>query len=315
MLSGPVDAEESPPKLFSFSVETTLGFFYGQSEEIVYKDADGTYLSELLWDMKPVLYYGAGLSIELQIPSWPVGLYTAISTKIGVAGRSGFIEDRDWLDPDHDELTHFSKHDSYIYDSWFFDGDLGLSIPLRPGKTFNPAISVFGRFSYMEMKWIARDGYIQYGKNNKSAPPFIPWDDSFEKQDILGTGINYSQFWIIVSPGIVADFPLSRFFALNCAFTITPAIWVAAEDLHLARKLEFLDYPRGGLALEPEIRVSFFPNSRCSLSLRVSFRYMTGATGPSWMKASSSDMYYPQGNTSGAGFHALNSGISFKVYF
>jgi outer membrane protease len=315
MLSGPLDGEEAPKKLFSFSMETTLGFFYGQSEEIVYKDTDTTYLSELLWDMKPLLYYGAALSAELRIPSWPVGFYTAFSAKIGIAGRSGFIEDRDWMDPVHDELTHFSKHDSYTYDSRFFDWDLGLSVPLRPGETFNPVLSVFGRFSYMEMKWISRDGYIQYGENNNSSPPFIPWDDSFEKIDTPGPGIKYSQFWLLISPGLAAGFPFSGFFTLNCAFTITPFIRAAAEDLHLARKLEFLDYPRGGLALEPEIRASFFPNSRCSLSLQVSWRYITGATGGSWMKASSSDVYYPQGNSSGAGFHALNTGISFKVYF
>jgi outer membrane protease len=173
--SRPLNAEESEKKLFSFSVETTLGFFYGQSEEIVYKDTDGAYLSELLWDMKPLLYYGAALSVKVQIPSWPVSLYAMPSVKIGVAGRSGSVEDRDWMDTTHDYLTHYSKHDSYTYDSWFFDGDLGVSIPLRPGKTFNPALSLFGRFSYMEMKWISRDGYIQYGENNHSSPPFNSW--------------------------------------------------------------------------------------------------------------------------------------------
>jgi outer membrane protease len=312
---GLLRAEEPEKKLFSFSVETTLGFFYGQSEEIVYKNANAVYLSELLWDMKPLLYYGAGLSVRLQIPSWPVSFYTAASAKIGVAGRSGFIEDRDWMDPDHDKLTHYSKHDSYTYDSWFFDGDLGVSIPLRPGKTFNPVLSVFGRFSYMEMKWISRDGYIQYGENNHSFPPFESWDDSFEKIDTPGPGIKYSQFWMIVSPGFAADFPLSGFFTLNCAFTITPAIWAAAEDLHLARDLQFLDYPRGGLALEPEIGVVFFPDSRCSLSLKASWRYMTGAAGHSWRKDINTDGYIPEGESSGAGFHALSTGISFKVYF
>jgi outer membrane protease len=314
IFSGPLKAEEAEKKLFSFSVETTLGFFYGQGEEIVYKDANGTYLSEFLWDMKPLLYYGAGLSVELQIPSWPVGLYAAASTKIGVAGRSGFIEDRDWLDPVQDYLTNYSKHDSYMYDSWFFDGDLGVSIPLRLGKTFNPTFSVFGRFSYMEMKWIARDGYTQYGPN-EAGSYFIPWDDSFEKKNMSGPGIEYSQFWILVSPGLAADFPLSRFFTLNCAFTITPAIWAAAEDLHLKKNTQYLDYPQGGLALEPEIGVFFFPNTRCSLSLKASWRYITGATGHSWRKAMDANVYIPQGESGGAGFHALSTGISFKVYF
>ncbi|MDR2786729.1 MAG: omptin family outer membrane protease [Treponema sp.] len=315
ILPAPLRAEEPEEKLFSFSLETTLGFFYGQSEEIVYKAAEGTYLSELLWDMKPLLYYGAALSVRLKIPSWPVSFYAVPSAKIGIAGRSGIIEDRDWLDTSDDYLTHYSKHDSYIYDSWFFDGDLGVSVRLRPGKTFNPALSVFGRFSYMEMKWISRDGYVQYGQNNHSYPPFKPWDDSFTKIAISGPGIQYSQFWILISPGFAADFPILGFFTLNCSFTATPLIWAAAEDLHLTRNLQFLDYPQGGLALEPEIRMLFFPNSRCSLSLQVSWRYITGAVGSSWRKAINADAYIPEGNSSGAGFHALNTGISFKVYF
>jgi outer membrane protease len=316
----PLGAVEAPQKLFYFSLVTTAGFFYGESEEIVYKNASGAYLSALLWDLKPLLYYGTALTLDLQIPSWPVNFYADLSTKIGVAGRSGFIEDRDWLHPTSDFLTNYSIHNCYTYDSWFFDGDIGVSIPLRPGKTFNPAMSSFGRFSYMEMKWIAPDGYTQYGDNNPGSfdkSSFVPWDDSFPKKDISGTGIQYTQFWIIFSPGLAASFPLSRFFTLNCAFTITPFIWAAAEDLHLFTSWEFRDHPQGGIALEPEIRVFFFPNNRCSLSLQVSWRYITGAVGYSWRKAinSNSNLYIPQGSSGGAGFHALNTGLSFKVYF
>jgi outer membrane protease len=307
--------EDTPKKLFSFSTETTLGFFYGQSEEIVYQEDSHTYLSELLWDMKPLLYYGTALSLEVQIPSRSFSLYTNFSIKLGIAGRSGIIEDRDWMDPTYNYLTHYSRHDTYIEGAWFFDGDFGISIPLFFEGSYNPTFSIFGRFSYMEMKWISRDGYIQYGENNHSYPPFKPWDDSFTKIAISGPGIQYSQFWILISPGFAVDFPLSSFFMLNCAFTATPLIWAAAEDIHLARSLEFLDYPQGGLALEPEIQVLFFPNNRCSLSLRVSWRYITGVVGYSWRKAVNSDVYIPEGNSGGAGLHALDTGLSFKVYF
>jgi outer membrane protease len=314
LYSGPLKAEESKTKLFSFSMETTLGFFYGQGEEIVYKDTDGTYLSELLWDMKPLLYYGTALSVKVQIPSWPVSFYATPSVKIGIDGRSGSIEDRDWMDPDQDFLTHYSKHDNYVYDSWFFDGDIGVSVPLRPGKTFNPEISLFIRFSYMELRWISRDGYIQYGANSSFISPYIPWSDSFPKNKTFGPGIQYSQFWILVSPGLAADFPVLSFFTLNCSFTVTSFIWVAAEDLHLIKSEQYLDYPRGGMALEPEIQALFFLNRRCSLSLRASWRYIRGTMGNSWKKAIGGKTYSPAGSA-GAGFHALDTGISFKIDF
>ncbi|MDR2071689.1 MAG: omptin family outer membrane protease, partial [Treponema sp.] len=271
--------------------------------------------SELLWDMKPLLYYGAALSVKLQIPSWPVGFYAAPSAKIGIAGRSGFIEDRDWLDSTDNYLTNYSIHDNYMENAWFFDGDIGISLPLRPGRTFNPVISAFGRFSYMEMRWISRDGYTQYGDNSSLMPPYVPWDDSFPKIKFSGEGIQYSQFWILVAPGIAANFPLSSFFTLNCAFTITPIIWAAAEDLHLSKNWEFKDYPQGGLAFEPQIQALFFPNRRCSLSLQVSWRYISGAIGDSWKKPITGSTLYIKTGTAGAGFHALNTGISFKVYF
>jgi outer membrane protease len=299
--------------LFSFSLEAGLGFFYGWSEEIVYKDNSTKYLSELLWDMKPLLYYGAALSFEARAPSWPAGLYTDLSVKLGSSGRSGIIEDRDWLHPEKDYLTNYSRHDSYIEDAWFFDGDIGAAFPLNPGGAFNPAISFFWRFSYMKLRWLSRDGYIQYGPNSGPLEP-IPWEDYFPKSETPGPGIQYTQLWIIFSPGVAASFPISRFFALDCSFTVSPFIQAAAEDLHLLKSTQFEDRLQGGLALEPEIRVFFFPNSRCSLSLRVSWRSISGAKGHSRFKTAGAETYSP-GGTSGAGFHALDTGISFKVYF
>ncbi|MDR1127840.1 MAG: omptin family outer membrane protease [Treponema sp.] len=301
--------------LFSFSLETTVGFLYGQGEEIVYKNNSDKYLSELLWDLKPLLYYGAALSFEARAPSWPVGFYTDLSVKMGISGRSGIIEDRDWLHKEKDYMTHYSRHDNYIEDARFFDWDLGAAFRLNPGGAFNPALSLFWRFSYMELRWLSRDGYIQYGANSGlSGSSLIPWEDSFSKSETPGPGIQYTQMWILASPGVAASFPISSFFALDCAFTVSPFIRAAAEDLHLLKNTQFEDSIQGGLALEPEIRVFFFPNSRCSLSLRVSWRSIRGTKGYSRFKTAGAETYSP-GGASGAGFHALDTGISFKVYF
>jgi outer membrane protease len=312
----PLDAEDPPKKLFSFSLETSLGFFYGQSEEIVYKTKDGDYMSELLWDIKPLLYTELGLAAKLQIPSWPVAFYTAFSAKIGINGRSGIMEDRDWLDTNDDFLTHYSRHDDYILDAWFIDADIGVSRLLRPGKAFNPELSAFFRLSYMKMEWISRDGYIQYGDNIpvQMGPELKPWEESWPKTDRSGSGIRYSQLWILVSPGFAASFPVSDFFTLDCSFTITPLIIVAAEDMHLLRDLEYQDRPLGGIAMEPEFRITFFPNRICSLSLKVLWRYINGSIGRSWRRSIGNGEYRLNGY-SGAGFNVLDTGISFKVYF
>jgi outer membrane protease len=318
----PLKAEEPVKKLFSFSLEPTLsffysleptlGFFYGQSEEIVYKNNTGDYLSELLWDMKPLLYCGIDLSLGLQIPSWrPVSVYTVLSAKIGKDGFSGIMEDRDWQQPDADFLTNYSRHNAFISDAWFFDADIGLSRPLRPGMAFNPALSVFVRLSYMEMTWIARDGYTQYGENNDNSP-YVPWDDSFDKIPMEGDGIQYSQKWLLVSPGLAAGLPLSDFFTLDFSFTITPFVIAAAEDLHLITKMEYQDRPRCGIALEPECRITFFPNRLCSLSFRASWRYISGSAGQAWKRPISGGIYTDSG-TGGGGLNVLNAGISLKI--
>jgi outer membrane protease len=310
----PLNAEEPPKKLFSFSVGTSLGFFHGRSEEIVYKNKDGDYLSELLWDIKSLLYTGMDLSLRLQIPSWPATFYTVFSEKIGFNGRSGIMEDRDW-DMNDSFLTHYSRHDNYILGAWFIDADIGASFPLRPGMASNSDLSVFIRLSYMKLEWISRDGYTQYGKNNHNGSfPYVPWDDSFPKEASPGPAIQYKQQWLFLSPGIAAAFPVSDFFTLGGSFTITPLIMATAEDLHMLRNLEFQDRPRGGIALEPEFRITFFPNRLCSLSLKASWRYINGSAGRSWKRYTGSSEYQDNGN-SGAGFNVLDTGISFKLYF
>jgi outer membrane protease len=310
----PDTEEPGSGNLFSLSAEAIFGVLYGEGQEIVYKDAKGNYLSELLWDMKPLFYVGATLSLKLR-PSWPVGFYTTLSAKSGIPGPSGDTEDRDWLDSDHDYLTHYSKHDNYTNSALFLDGDLGISIPLRPGKSFNPAVSVFGRVSYMKLEWSSRDGYTQYGPNGTMLPPFDEWEDSFPKKESSGPAIQYSQTWFFISPGLAADFPVSRFLSLSCSFTITPFLWAVAEDEHknTAKQVRYKDYPQGGLGMEPKAWAVFFPASRFSLSLQASYRYISGSKGDTWRKTPNSP--YIQDGTGGAGFHALDAGISVKVNF
>jgi outer membrane protease len=336
-----LNAAEGPgsEKNFSFSTEALFGVIYGQGQEIVYNADAVTYLSELLWDIKPLFYAGAALFFSLEPPSWPVGLYTNLLIKTGFSGRSGDMEDRDWIsthlvDPNGDYfLTHYSKHDNYIRGgTWFFDGDLGISFPLKPGNTFDPELSVFCRVSYMDLRWTSENGYLQYGSKDEygkiirnGADPKYPytqkgdpneeWKDTFAKEYLDGPAIQYSQRWFLFSPGIAIDLAVARFLSLGASFTITPLLRADAEDIHFKMGTQYNDYPQGGLALEPQVRVVLFPASPFSVTLNASYRSISGAKGETWQRNYNTQSTPILVGAGGAGYHALDAGISLKINF
>ncbi|MDR0450590.1 MAG: omptin family outer membrane protease, partial [Treponema sp.] len=90
---------------YTFSVSPAIGFFAGQGEEIVYRsERSGTYLSELLWDIKPLVY--SGLVLDVSQKKSP-GFFYSVSLKFGFPMMSGLLEDRDWLAL-NGALSHYS---------------------------------------------------------------------------------------------------------------------------------------------------------------------------------------------------------------
>jgi outer membrane protease len=300
------------PFPYALSLFSSIGFLHGRGEEILYKyPGEEIQLSQLLWNIKPLFYYGAALDFSRLRPLEKPGFFSSLSLKFGFPAKTGIMEDRDWL-TSKDELTNYSLSDNYTSQALLIDFLLGLSLPLR----HSVLLKFFWNFSWMSFQWIGRDGYVQYSSNTE-----IPLDDSVKKSPIYGPSIAYSQEWLLLNPGLAVEIPLFSRFRVDFSFQISPRlkylplIFCFARDNHVMRSLEYQDYVFGGLYLEPRGGFSFFFRDRFALSLYVSYRHIRGGHGESYWRSTGPEGtgFYKSIEEAGAGWYALDSGLSFKV--
>jgi outer membrane protease len=162
----------------------------------------------------------------------------------------------------------------------------------------------------MNFSWASREGYYQYATNSDK------WDASLPATPIIGPAINYTQYWLLLYPGVALDILLNPQWSVGMSLNAGPGIWAWAYDSHISRRIDFEDFPSGGILLEPRGEISFFPNKRFAVSAHVSYRYIRGAQGLSnYRFTSGSDTAFKKTNDAGAGFTALDTGLSLKMFF
>ncbi len=149
----PARADNAVPPI-SFTTGARFGAFYGMANEYVYNQAlSANYKnSELDWSLEPMIFTGAALSLDST-----VGIFVTLDVRQGFAGKAGEMTDSDFLNGDG-QRTHFSQSDSYAERANLLDLKVGWDF-YRQGAL---RIGAFGAFSYMDFKWSARDGYLQY---------------------------------------------------------------------------------------------------------------------------------------------------------
>jgi outer membrane protease len=197
---------------YRISLAAGAGVLLGHAEEIVYKNSyEDTYLSQLLWDLKPMVYLGSALSLSRADPLAGLGAAADLSIKFGLPILSGTMEDRDWQNKtDPGMLTDFSSHNAYIQGAMLLDLSGGISIPIASTVVIKPLVS----FSYMRFSWIGKDGYGEYRKTVGGV-----YIDDWDKVTWQGTVISYDQNWIIFSPvGLGVFWPVRRSLSLDFRF-------------------------------------------------------------------------------------------------
>jgi hypothetical protein len=304
---------------YSFSLSSSFGILYGRSEELVYKYAgdDDTRLSELIWDLKPLVYVGAALDFGRTKPWERWGFFAGAALKYGFPFKTGVIEDRDWLDNDNDYLTHYSRHDTYSQGALLSDVSLGFSFPVLSILVLKLGI----RFSYMYFSWNAQDGFTQYAKED---PPYSrhyqSWHSGLAKTPVSGPGILYSQHWFIFSPVLAAALKLGSRFFLDFYTAATPLIFCAATDDHLIgidqkKGRQYKDYLAWGLSLEGGAGFAFAPVERFEIRLDLGLRYISGPRGETYQKTTgqTSSSFSLSASEGGAGLFIMDAGISAKI--
>jgi outer membrane protease len=297
----PLAAEEGAPsptqisgRTFSAAVGFTSGVLVGQGEEIVYNY--GNRLSQLLWDLKPLVYIGVDAMAEWrQTMAQPVqGVFVAASFKAGIPMWTGTMEDRDWMGYINSSypagpLTHYSIHNNKTRLAFLAGASTGLTLkPLR-GFTFRPFIA----YDYMYFFWEAWGGSFSYRD---------PWPSS-------KLGVAYTQQWHILSPGVSVGAAFKRHFSMELSFKITPLILCIARDDHVETGAVYLDTMGFGLFTEPRLVFTYAPNRILALSLLVSYRDISFTRGDTKITNTSSGATRTTKGTGGAGYHTLDAGI------
>jgi len=316
-----------------FAVSALGGFMWGRGKEIVYHGIpplnDNPYYSLLLWDFKPLIFFGVSLDYAPPYPWLKNGFYGSLSLKVGLPLRTGVIEDFDWMGVNLDYITHYSQHDAFSRSTFsdLFTGfgtftanlDLGYSWSFYDNCWLRP----YGEFSFYRFSWTSIDGYTQYGPNNTvESPDHKPWDPNstqFPKNTSSGPAIYYSQNWMIFAPGISAGVNFMEYFNFSLFISITPLIYGAHRDDHLSASKEYvyLDYLFGGFYMRNGMTfefVPYIPLKNLSIMLSAVMLSLNGSRGDNYIsKFGGTYEVYP--GTAGGGFNFGEFTVAVKYTF
>jgi len=306
--------QENKSGSYALSICPQFGFFYGQAEEIVYPPSryKAKYLSQLLWDIKPVFYYGIALDFSRAQPMTKWGFFSNITLKNGIPGKSGSMEDRDWESIENDGLTKYSKSDNFTENLFFLDFSAGFSFPLKHSLLIKTFIS----FSYMNLSFYGENGYGTYARETggDGSGIFAPINDSPDYISFANRGklITYTQEWYIGSIGVSLSYYFNARFYAEVAFRISPLVFCNDWDKHLQTGTQYRDYMRGGIFLEPGLQFFYSIGRRLELSLKCSWRYIDGTKGEIY-EGSLSGGYFTRNGNAGAGVSIIDTGLCLRL--
>lgn len=302
-------------RTYLFSAAPQFGQIYGQAHEIVYmNNTSDDIKSELLWDMKPLLYAGAAFDFSPADPMKRTGFFCGFSFKFGFPGKTGVIEDRDWLSTENNALTHFSSHTNETKKLYWLEAGAGISIPIKSLFLFR----AYTNISYMYLAFTATDGYVKYAREKNPGTnngKYYPIDDNPETRTFNREVLKYTQDWLIIAPGISLGLQFLEIFSFDLFFQISPLVFSRDFDEHLLRDLEFLDFARWGLFLEPRGRLTVSAAKRLDLSLEGAYRYMGGARGDTYQTEKKADYTTYYSNCAGTGLSIIDVNLTAKIRF
>jgi outer membrane protease len=264
---------------FTLTSSTSAGLLYGSATELVFDtsayDGKDYILSELDWDLRPLFYAGYGLSIEAV-----GGFHASLDAKLGVPAMTGSIQDSDWLNYDVNgdpSKTNFSRHDSFSERAILLDARVGWAFAVTSWLILEP----FASAGFMDFKWSARDGYLQYppGYMLSQPPPYAPWTENTAKVPVSGTGIIYEQSWFVPALGLAAGFSLGSGISVSASFAAAPWVFCKDIDNHLFTESDYYDTMAGGYSLEPAVSMEWKLSGNAVFSLGLSYSYLAGLRG------------------------------------
>lgn len=206
-----------------------IGAGYGSTHELVLQDQRT--VSDLAWDQ----HWSPKIGLDMDMRIWNFfleGRYTG-----AVPTRCGYLQDYDYLLPDSDAISLYSKHDAYLDKDMSASARLGYMVRLQHNYQLVPFIG----YTYRNRKWTAQDGYLQYPTD-----PSTPWTGDEPKRNVKGTGISYEQSIHILSIGMENIILWDSRFIFGAVLEFYPIVCVDSLDSHFLRSKQFYDEMRTG---------------------------------------------------------------------
>jgi len=298
---------EKKQRKYGFSIGPQFGFVNGQAIEVVYPtDTKGEYLSELLWNMKPIYYLGIYAELGLNDKMSHPGFFSSLSFKAGIPGDSGIHENRDWMSFENASLTHYSQHTNKTNVFFMADVLIGASIPL-----FHFYIKPFINTSWLRFSFSGRDGLGVYAKSSGTYT-YHPINNDPSIYSFSGEVITYEQHWFLIAPGISFGTNILSPFTFNLSFQGSPFTYCAAIDHHLTRKDTFYDFTGWGVFMEGGGNISFCFKF-LELSFDYTYRYIGNTMGDSYILESKNEYAFLSKNKAGAGLLLSDTRVMVRV--
>jgi outer membrane protease len=296
----------------SLSFATSTGVMYGMAKEFAL--FNGFAISELDWTIQPLYFVQNTLDLKAL-----GGLHASVSLRTGLPMYSGQMTDSDWLNYSVNgdaSKTNFSQSNCFTERAILVDAAVGWEFKVGSGFSVEPFLS----FGYMSWEWTARDGYLQYPPGYPSTPPpYLPWSASQPKVSIFGTGIVYSQIWLIPAAGVRVSYRLGEKWRLSFSVAGSPYLYCADQDDHIFTGAEYTDIMAGGWMIEPELSAELRLSPRVLVSAGASYRYIGRVVGNDTAmgvgSGAGAGVTATFENGGGASYEALSASLNVTVGF
>jgi outer membrane protease len=297
---------------WAVSTEAGAKLLYGTAYEYVYDANTGNKVSELDWDIKPLVTVSSRLFVQHQRTQF------GLSCALGFNANRGIMTDSDWL---NEGLGDTSTKTNYSESTALGTGftDLGLSVrqSFRLSQTVD--LSSFVGFRYIDIAWAAQGGWRQYASDyqQNKLPPYYVYTTG-PIFTMSGTVSTYEQRYYAVIFGVDANVVLSRDFSFFGSLHLSPIVIASALDYHALRDVTFTDSMSGGFLFQPALGLAWSPVSSLNLRLEGSYFLIGGlrgsdteTAGPNSSESNISpgqSIVYP--NSAGAGIEFLSVELS-----
>lgn len=280
----------------AFSASTSLGWLGGRAQESVYMRNGGGKLSQLDWKIKNAAIIKGDISWDV-LP-WLTANARGWTTL--AAGR-GHLQDRDWLDKQQSDPTHYSWHpDTSLNYANEFDFNLKSWLLTGDGYRVGPAIG----YQENRFSWTSSGGTFRYD-NGQDIGRFP------DNQSVIG----YQQKFSVPYIGLAGQYRVSdvEFNAL-----LKYSAWAKARDNdeHYLRQLTFRDRSNrsGYYSLQVDAGYYVRPNTKIYTELSYN-RYQEGKGGTETINNNTRVIQRVEGDVAGIANTHYTATVGLQYYF